>query len=600
MSTRPIASVFAVLLTITLVAPTAFFVAPRQAEAMPVTVVGDIVGWIQETITAIATPISAAAGVAKTVNDYVLQPLAFVLSGNLMKMLTASVVQFVIGKANGTGVPQFVVDVKRSMQTVGDSQALAYLRQVGMTNSPFAGSISSALRNDYLTKTSLRGFWDANLCSLTASSPDVPAYLAGDWSRGGGIAAWFSLTTQTQNDPFSLFQHTQTQLAAVVGSGVGGATDVRAADISRNNGFMSWCGTSAETTAASEFAAGAAQTTAAAAPKPVECTPATEKFADAMGTCYASAADASAADQINNASETLARTGAGMTATGGVGVNPGDPCTNSDGTPGTIKTPGSVIKATFDKVLGGQQDQITRMGNVGPQITAILRDVASIINTVNFASSLLGGGDSGGLFGVNSTSASRSTSRLAEFAPNTTASGVVGSGYGGVTTAQIKQDGSTISMTGPGSSGYAQYTAAWNTISASVNEASTSVQALATLCITSANNAKGDYSIPASFIATARTQANIATTTLKSVVAPIQARILLAASTTEPTIAEIATVVQDAQAANSAMADPEGSLNIVAVPDTKMTTVDQMNLLSANAQALRAVCTPPTNIVNGG
>ena len=147
-----------------------------------------------------------------------------------MKALTSSVLSFVIGKANGTGVPQFVVDVKRSLQTVGDSQALAYLRQVGMTNSPFAGSISSALRNDYMTKTSLAGFWAANMNTLERSSPDVPAYLAGNWSQGG-VKAWFALTTETQNDPFSLYQHTQAQLAAVVGSGAGGATDVRLADI---------------------------------------------------------------------------------------------------------------------------------------------------------------------------------------------------------------------------------------------------------------------------------------------------------------------------------------------------------------------------------
>src|SRR3989344_8405212 len=111
-------------------------------------------------------------------------------------MITAGVIAFVIGKANGTGVPQFVVDVQRSLQTVGDSRALAFFDQYGRnSNSPFAASITSSLRNSYLQKTSLAGFWAANMNTLARFSPDVNAYLAGNWSQGG-VAAWFALTTQ--------------------------------------------------------------------------------------------------------------------------------------------------------------------------------------------------------------------------------------------------------------------------------------------------------------------------------------------------------------------------------------------------------------------
>src|SRR3989344_3024319 len=104
------------------------------------------------------------------------------------------------------------------------------------------------------------------------------------------------------------------------------------------------------------------------------------------------------------------------------GINPGDPCTNTaDGTPGTIKTPGSVIVATLNKALGSQTDSILRMGNVGPQITSVLRDIGTIMSTVNFATELLGG-SSGGPFGVGQSSSGSSQSPLRQFAP-TTASG---------------------------------------------------------------------------------------------------------------------------------------------------------------------------------
>lgn len=557
MNRRPFISVVAVLLTISFLAPSVFFIAPRQVHAtIPVIVTGDIVGWIQETITAIATPISSAANVADKLNTYVFQPLAFILSGNLMKQLTASVIGFVIGKANGTGVPQFVVDVQRSMQTVADGRALAYLRQINQTNSPFSSSIRSALSADYLSKTSLAGFWAANMNTLNATSiPNYgPDYLNGNWSHGG-VAAWFALTTQTQNNPYTLYNNAQSQLLNTIGPGVGGITGARAQELSWGDGFMSWCGTSDTAT------------------QPAGNNP------DEIST------DTYAAG--NNPDEQSAS-----------GVNPGDPCTDkTTGLSGTIKTPGSVIKSTLDKVLGGQQDQINRMGNVGPQIEKILGDVGKIINTVNFASSLLGG-DSGGLFGVNSTSGSSAISRLAQFAPPATTEGLT-SGYAGVTSAQINQEAASSTPTGPGSSAYVRYTEAWKTISDAADTASTSVMTLADYCTTAANEAKNDYLIPPSFITTARAQAALATTTLANAIAPVIDQIRIASLTMEPTIPEIAAAIREAQTLNSAVADPEGSLTIVAAPDTQMTLVDKMNLLDANAQELKKACVPPITYIGG-
>jgi len=586
MNKKFFSSALAILLTISFVAPSAFFVAPQQVQAAyPVVEVGknlveSTISAIQNTITAIAAPISAAANVAMQIDAYVLQPLAFVLSGDLMKALTAGVIAFVIGKANGTGAPQFVVDVMKSYQTVADSAALAYLKQVGNTNSPFAGSISSALRNDYLAKSSLSGFWAANMNSLAASSPNVPAYLAGNWSQGG-VAAWFALTTRSENNPYRLYQNSQAQLAGVIGSppGGGGAVGVRAAQLDWGQGFMSWCGASDTATQ-----------------------PAGNNPDEASSDTYAAG---------NNPDEQSA-----------AGVNPGDPCMNSDGTSGTIRTPGSTIKATLDKVLGGQQDQIVRMGNVGPQITQILGNIASIMKTVNFASSLLGGSGSGGLFGVDSGSGSNSISRLAEFRSSPSLGGTAASVY---QSAAADRNINGSNMTNQ----VALYQGAWNTITAATQSASTSIASLASFCRTAAEAAKTDPSL-STFREASLAQAAAADTALATLIAPVLERsadaslVASAANvmvqkvqndlrsgsegvgsayaadmqtlqTMPPTMQDVARVQQDAQVFGNATANPVGSLSVSAGDSS---IVDQMNLLSANATALKtSVCTPAQTTV---
>jgi len=511
------------------------------------------------------------------VNAYVLQPLAFVLSGNLMKALTAAVISFVIGKANGTGVPQFAVDVMGSLQTVADSQALAYLSQFGTnSNSPFAYSISSALRTNYLQKTTLAGFWSANMSTLSRYSPNQNAFLAGDWSQGGA-AAWFALTTQSQNNPYMLYQNSQSQLATLVGPGIGGATGARITQLNWGQGFTSWCG-------------------------------ATE------------------------GSTTEDNDGTGME-----GANPGDPCVNKDGTWGTIKTPGSTIKATLDKVLGGSQDQIVRMGNVGPQINQILGNIGTVLQTVNFAADLLGGSDSGGLFGVGQTSGSGSTSRLMQYQNST--------GNLGVTNATVYQDAANLPVSGADKlEQVAQYESAWGIITNSANAASTSATSLANFCTAAADTAAQSQlsggsefyaynqstslsSIHSVFIDAAREQVVAAQTALTSVIAPVLARGVTAASVIDaareavqklqdglnastatttiayaadiqtlqnlpPTMSDVANIQQDAQVFNAAVASPVGSLNV-----SGGSLVDRMNLLSTNAATLKTtVCNPASSL----
>jgi hypothetical protein len=572
MNPRPFSSIVALFLIALLIVPSAFLVAPQRANALfgigdivfdPTNLVQTTVSAVENTITAIKSTLSAAldvtntaANVATQINAYVLQPLAFVLSGNLLKMITAGVISFVIGKANGTGIPQFVTDVQKSLQTVGDARALSFFNQFGRnSNSPFAASISSSLRNNYLSKTSLAGFWAANMNTLARSTPSYrPGYLAGNWSQGG-VAAWFALTTQTQNNPYTFYPIAQEQLATLVGPGGGGATGARVAELNWGQGFTSWCGASEGSTTA-----------------------------DNDGTEMESEA----------------------------GINPGDPCTDKEGNPGITKTPGSVIVASLNKALGSQTDSILRMGNVGPEINGILRNIGTVMQTVNFATEILGGASSGGLFGVNSTSGTNSTSRLMQY-QNTP-------GYLGTTNSSILKNAATLPVSGPEMlSRVTQYESAWSTINTAANAASTTIASLADFCTAAAMT----ESNTASFVSESTAQATAARTALTDVIAPILAQVAAAAEinaaaramvqriqtalnssldstgstyatdlqtlqSMSPTAADVANIQQETQAFNMAAASPEGSLNV-----SGGSIIDRMSLISTNAVELKtSVCTP--------
>ncbi|MFH1178595.1 MAG: hypothetical protein V1711_02655 [bacterium] len=560
----------AIILTITIIAPSVFFIVPQRTyaqysvfETNPALVgtqtTNTTINAIKSTLTEMHAYTSMVTGYAQYVNTYVLQPLAFVLSGNLLKAITAGVLAFVIGETNGTGAPQFVQNLQGHMQKVGDTQAFSFFAQFGKnSNSPFAASITSSLRNNYLQNTSLAGFFAANQCTLSKSSQNINAFLSGNWSQGG-TRAWFALTTQNQNNPFTLYQASQGQLASVVGS----AISARGAELSWGQGFLSWCG--------SDTSSG-----------PV---------------------------------------------TVGSKSSPGDPCTNEDSTPGTIKTPGSTIKAALDKVLGADQDKWVQMGQVASEIGGILSDVGSVMGTASMAWNILGGANSGGLFGVGQSSGSGASSQLSQYRTSP--------GYLGVTQSTVAQNAANLPATDASiSSRISQYESAWNTINAAANTASTSVAALASYCSSQTIVARdllnstyiGDSTaegILTPFISASNAQANTARMAITTEIVPVFAKVSAASTivatanamvlkvqnemnsaisgsstayvadmqtlqTMSPTPIEVSNALQDSQAFGTATASPAGSLTVFGD-----SLVDKMNLMSANANTLQASCDIP-------
>ena len=545
----------------TTIMPTSLFIVPQKAHAQyPVydaaNYIKNLITANESTITALKTAISAIADVANqasltalVIDKYVLEPLAFIMSGNLLKSLTSGIISFIDGN-NGIGRPLFVQNLLGHLQSVGDTQAMAFYNQfLQNSNSPFASSIASSFLDNYLQQTNTGGFFAANQCTLDQTSPDINAYLSGDWSQGG-IASWFNLTTQDANNPYIYQQNSQNELAKLVTD----AQSAREQEIAWNQGFLSWCGTA---------------------------TP------PAQG------------------------------ALGSVAVTT-DYCTNSDGTPGTIQTPGSLIKSELEKALGSSVDKLVAMGNISPEINAILGDVGNIINTVNFATQLLGAGNSGGLAGLIAPSSSGGPSLLSQYQ---------NSGYftgGGQST--VYQTAGTLPIAGADMlTRITQYQTAWNTIGNSANTASSSLRTLINYCTTQADAARnlsgGTASARSNFIAKANALISSAQNAIANEVGPVlaqksQADQVIAAAqaalqqlqtntsdtytadlqalqTMPPTATDVVTAEHDAQATSGASASPNGSLTVAGG-----TLVDQMTLLSGNATSLQSSCNLPASFSN--
>ena len=213
--------------------------------------------------------------------------------------------------------------------------------------------------------------------------------------------------------------------------GVGGATGARLAELGFGQGFASWCG-------ASDGFLGSVTTT------DTPLAAATAAYEAAKAKDDAAHTDATA-EALTAAATKLARLQAAKAPTApsadSTGINPGDPCTNKDGTSGTIKTPGSTIVATLNKVLGGQQDQVVRMGNVGGEINKILGNIATVIKTVDFATKILGGPGSGGLFGVDTPTGANQVSPLRQYTNQP--------GNLGVTNSGVYKTAATLPSSGP-------------------------------------------------------------------------------------------------------------------------------------------------------
>lgn len=262
------------------------------------------------------------------------------------------------------------------------------------------------------------------------------------------------------------------------------------------------------------------------------------------------------------------------------------------------------------------------MGNVGPEITRILGNIATVLKTVDFAAKILGGPGSGGLFGVNQSSGSSSISPLRQYTDSP--------GNLGVTNGNIFASAATLTTSGPDMlNRLAQYEPAMNTMRIVANTASMSITALVDFCIaqqavasstlagadltnfitTSSAQVTAAQAAFAADVAPTLVQTTVASTTIAAARAMVQKVQTELISNTEgvgstytadiltlqnmpPTLTDVANAQQATliSSIQTATANPPGSLNI-----SGPVLVDRLTLISSNATALKgSVCTAPT------
>ena len=343
MSTKTLSSVLAVLLLVSVVAPTAFFVAPQRAHAQQYGsciggLLGGAIGGVAGAVTAV--PVNSTVGntintgtwgstLGTCINQFVIQPLIRAAIHALIQKLTATIINWING-GNGTGQPSYVQNLPGHLQNVGDTQALAFFAQIGTnSNSPFAAAITSSLATSYLQNTSSAGFFAGNkdtFITTTGSAANANAFLAGNWSQGGGTSAWFALTTQPQNNPYTLYQSSQSHLGTLVT----GAQNNRLNELSWANGFLAWCGP--------------------------------------------------------------AGTG------NGTGTAKGNTCTNKDGSPGMTQTPGTIIAGYANQaVVQAGFQQLFSASDIDGALNAIIQAlIGQVLGGVNGLFGAGGAGNTGG------------------------------------------------------------------------------------------------------------------------------------------------------------------------------------------------------------
>ncbi len=494
---------------------------------------------LKNTITSVAAVTSSINDTAMWVKTYVLDPLAFAVSGNLLRSLTAGVVDFINGN-NTSGRPLFVQNLGGHLLSVSDQRAFAFFAEFGRnSNTHFSAGLLSSLRANYLQGSSAAGFWAANQYTLPMFSPNPAAFVGGNF-RQGGWPAWFALTTRPQNNPYMSYYIAQAEYSARVRNAVSNSLQ----ELAWGDGFMSWCDDATEEELEAE---------SDGIPESVEITPRVGEIPDEV--------------EITNRVGTPGNCGAGK----------------------KTRTPASVIRDGLQKALGADFDRLIDVGDAG----TVFQNIANTLQVMTYGASVLGAANSGGLLGISQPRGGVS-SVLQRYRdqPRITQAGItnIATNYqqqaatqaqalGTKETASIQNDlvgsdsnyrdllgeatGSTTEASA--TEGSVPYQAAWQTIGNAAQATRTSLLAITNSC-------------PGTYVTEAHRAVN-------TVVNPLIQQAASAGANSIPTASNIAYAEAQAQTTNSATSTSCGSFTA-----SGGTLVDQMTLIKANADKALSVC----------
>jgi hypothetical protein len=333
---------------------------PAPAEAEWPTI--DFSNLVQNTIIAGATK---ALGDSYSIKEFGLDTIAWAVAKAAIASMTKSMVNWINSGFNGS--PAFVTNLQVYLGNVNYSTANTFTNQLSTNaaiKSPFQSQVASLLQLNFLKSSAGNGFFLSNPYTLNQVSSNDVGFVNGttDFTSGGGWNAWYALTTQPANNVYGAYNLAQNELTNRLSS----AQSNSLTQLGWGQGFLSWCGENSGDTSALTNQSLQSQTATLDNNLPqINADGTVSSGSNNQSTVTSKAVNTSAPSaQVSN-------------------------CLRSDGTVGTIQTPGSVIQAQINKTLGLSGDQLVSADEFNEVIGAL---IGQLVNQVVGPTGLLGTG----------------------------------------------------------------------------------------------------------------------------------------------------------------------------------------------------------------
>ncbi len=193
----------------------------QRAEAIPVTVVGDVTPtswgtWLEGKITALSTAASALSTDSLVVKEYILDTIAWGLVNIILQQMIRDTTRWV--NSGFQGSPAFVSNLEGFMTNIADQYAgqLIWGSGLSMLCSPFKLNIQLALDMQYRQG---RGSYKAQ-CTLTGALNNLDNFLAGNFISGNWDD-WYDVTLRPENNPYGAMLQAQAGLSLGISNGQG-------------------------------------------------------------------------------------------------------------------------------------------------------------------------------------------------------------------------------------------------------------------------------------------------------------------------------------------------------------------------------------------
>ncbi len=226
-------------LVITIIFSSFAFALPKKAEAQ--WVVTDPGNIVQSTITAANTTSSAFSQYSLQLKAFVLDTLATSLAKQVIRQITASVVNWI--NSGFEGSPSFITNPGAFFLDVADQITGEFLAKAGgpltALCSPFSIDIRIALSFKYHPNIQKRyactiGTIIKNSSNAIAGA-NINGFTAGDFKQGGW-PAFVSLTTEPQNNPYGAYLTADSELSLRVANAQLQQKD----ELNQGGGFLSY------------------------------------------------------------------------------------------------------------------------------------------------------------------------------------------------------------------------------------------------------------------------------------------------------------------------------------------------------------------------